>query len=138
MIETSLKIWCAAYPSSSIMAAQSRSDTASSDRDDLARLTVCGFGFFRTVAIQASFLIAVELKIQLQKGDSLGPVPLRPDLLSVLDDAKAWSLRCIEAGETNIKGYLLMCLVAAQIEGAHARPWEGRVPGNVSQGCRRS
>ena len=117
VIETSLKIWCAAYPSSSIMAAQFRSDTASSDRDDLARLTACGSGFFRTVAMQASFFIAVELKTQLQEEESLGPVPLRPDLLSVLDDAKTWSLRCIEAGETNIKGYLFMCLVAAQIEG---------------------
>jgi hypothetical protein len=99
------------------MAAQSCNDTSSSDRDDLPRLTVCGSGFFRNVAIQASLLIAVELKTQLQEEESLGPVSLRLDLLSVLDDAKAWSLQCIEAGETNIKGYLLLCLIAAQIEG---------------------
>lgn len=117
VIETSLKIWRAAYPSSSIMAAQSRSDTVSSDREDLARLTACGSGFFRTVAFQASFIIAVELKTQLQEEESLRPVPLRPDLLAVLDDAKTWSLRCIEAGETNVKGYLLMCILAAQIKG---------------------
>jgi hypothetical protein len=117
VVDTSLKIWCAAYPSSSIVSAQSRSDTASSDRDDLARLTACGSGFFRTVAMQAALLIAVELRTQLQEEECLGPVTLRPDLLCVLDDAKTWCLECIEAGETNIKGYLLMCVVAAQIEG---------------------
>lgn len=42
---------------------------------------------------------------------------LRPDLLSVLDDAKAWCLRVLEAEETNVKGYLLMSVVTAQIEG---------------------
>jgi hypothetical protein len=47
----------------------------------------------------------------------LGPAMLRPDLFSVLGEAKAWYLRVLEAGETNVKGYLLMSLVAAQIEG---------------------
>ena len=40
---------------------------------------------------------------QLQEDDSLGPITLRRDLLSVLYDAKNWNLQCIEAGETNIK-----------------------------------
>lgn len=116
-VETSLKIWSAAYPSSSSIATQPCSNTASSDRDDLGRFTMCGSGFFRTVAIQASTIISLELRTQLQEEESLGPVPLRSDLLSVLDDAKAWNLQCIEAGETNIKGYLLTCLIAAQIDG---------------------
>lgn len=117
VVDTSLKIWQAAYPSLSTLAAQVRRDTASSDRDNLARLIACGSGFYRTVPMQAALLISVELRTQLQEEESLGPVPLRPDLLSVLDDAKTWCLECIKAGETNIKGYLLISVVAAQIEG---------------------
>ncbi|TVY75621.1 Transcription factor lepE [Lachnellula suecica] len=116
VIETSLKMWYAAYPSSS-MAGQSGNDTVSSDRDDFARLVCCGSGFFRTSVFQASFLLTVELRTQLQEHESLGPMPLRPDLLCVIDDAKIWSLKVIEAGETNVKGYLLLCLIGAQIEG---------------------
>jgi hypothetical protein len=116
VVETALKIWWAAHPSSYIMMARSRSDT-SPDREDLARLVACGSGFYRTVAFQAALIIYVELRTQLQEDESLGPIPLRPDLLSVLDDAKTWCLQCIRAGETNIKGYLLICVLAAQIDG---------------------
>ena len=116
-VESSLKTWCAAYPSSSIIAAQSHSDTASSDRDDLARLSTCGSGFYRIVAMQAAMVIVLELRTQLREEESLGPVPIRADLLSILEDAKAWSLRCIELGETNIKGYLLLCIIDAHIKG---------------------
>ncbi|KAF2811945.1 uncharacterized protein BDZ99DRAFT_384297 [Mytilinidion resinicola] len=119
IIETSLQLWCAVYPSSSIMASRPRSDsdTTPSAQDDFTRFLVCGSGFFRTVATQACFLIAAELKTQLQEQDSLGPVPLRPDLLSVVNGGKAWALQCMEAGESNIKGYLLACLAAAHIDG---------------------
>jgi hypothetical protein len=117
VVETSLKIWCAAYPSSSIMAAQSRSDTFLSDQDNLGLLTLCGSGFYSYVGFQAAILIAMELRAQLQEEESLGPVPLRPDLLSVLEDVKTWCFRCIEAGETNMKGYLLSSIVTTQIEG---------------------
>lgn len=44
-------------------------------------------------------------------------MPLRQDLLSVLDDAKSWAIGCMEAGETNTKGYLFLSLVRVQIEG---------------------
>lgn len=114
VVESSLKIWRVAYPSS---CPTSATDAIPSDRDDLAQLTVCSSGFHATVTINAALLIAVELRAQLTEEESLVPVPLRPDLLSVLDDAKVWCLRGIEAGETNVKGYLLMSVVAAQIEG---------------------
>ncbi|KAF2184010.1 hypothetical protein K469DRAFT_784764 [Zopfia rhizophila CBS 207.26] len=117
VVESSLKIWRAACPSWSLMAARPRGDAAPSDGDDLPRLAVCSSGFYPTVAIHAALLIALELRTQLQEEESLSPVPLRPDLLSVLDDAKAWCLRVIKAGETNVKGYLLMSVVSAQIEG---------------------
>lgn len=118
VVETSLKIWCVTYPASSIMSAQTRGvNAASPDKDELALLAVCSSGFYRTVAIQAATLIAIEIKAQLQEEEGLGPVPLRSDLLCVLDDAKSWCLQSIKAGETNIKGYVLMSIVAAQIEG---------------------
>lgn len=119
VVETSLKIWYAVHPASSLMGSgrANSANTPSSDRDDFARLAICGSGFCRTVALQASLLIAGELRTQLQEDEGLGPVTLRPDLLSVIEDVKVWSLRCIEAGETNIKAYLLACVVAAQIQG---------------------
>jgi hypothetical protein len=119
VVETSLKIWCAVHPSScpSIAGTYPGHGSASSDQNDFTRFATCGSGFFRVVSLQTSLLIATELCIQLQEEEGLGPVPLRPDLLSVLDDAKEWSLRVIEAGETNVKGYLIICLVAAKVEG---------------------
>jgi hypothetical protein len=119
VLETSLKVWCAAYPSSEIMAARSRSstDTVPSDRDDFVRLTTLGSGPLRTAAFQAALFIAAELRTQLQEDDSLGPVPLRQDLFSVLEDAKTWCIRCIELGETNVKGYMFLSLVVAYMRG---------------------
>ena len=115
--ETALKIWGAMNPSSSIMATPLRTDILSLNQDDLVRLMMCGSGSFRNLAFQASFVIAAELRTLLRENESLGPTPLRPDLLSVIDDAKTLTLRCIEAGETNIKNHLLICVVSAQIDG---------------------
>jgi hypothetical protein len=136
VVESSLKIWRAACPSSSSSSSLSHAaiaqqfqggghaapSSSSSDWDGhdelLPRIAVCSSGFYPTVAIHAALLIAVELRTQLQEEENLlGPAMLRPDLFSVLNDAKAWCLRVLEAGETNVKGYLLMSLVTAQIEG---------------------
>lgn len=119
VLETSLKVWCTTYPSSP----QTSIDTDSSTLDDLTRFAVCSSGFFRTAAFQASLLIVVSLKTQLQEEESTGPVPLGPDLFSVLEDAKSWSLRMIKAGETNIKWFLLMSIVCAQLQGLRKR-WD--------------
>lgn len=117
VVESSLKIWRAAYPYSSIFSL-SNPDT-SSELEGLPRLAMCCSGFYPTVAIQAAFLIAIELRSQAQEEESLGPGPvmLRPDLLSVLEDAKKWCLSTTRAGETNLKGFLLMSVVTAQVEG---------------------
>ncbi|KAF4975108.1 hypothetical protein FZEAL_8056 [Fusarium zealandicum] len=120
-VETSLKLWCAAYPPSSIPAVSSCSSSFASSRQEFSRFTICGFGFFRTVAWQASLVIAVELRTRLQEEESLCPAPLPSDLLCVLRDFKIWTLRCIQAGETNVKGHLGVCLMTAQIEGLMAR-----------------
>ena len=75
-VETSVKIWCAVFPSSSIMATQPRSDVASLEQDDLTRLSINGSGFFRIITIQAFLTVAGELKAQLDER-GLSPVPLR-------------------------------------------------------------
>ncbi|KAH8203722.1 hypothetical protein TruAng_002135 [Truncatella angustata] len=87
-----------------------------SGADDLASLSVCGAGFFRTIPIQAALVIAAELRAQLLEEECLGPRTARPDLVAILKESKDWSLKRIEAGETNIKGHLSICALIAQID----------------------
>ncbi|KAF2260502.1 putative C6 transcription factor [Lojkania enalia] len=123
VIDASMKIWYAAFPPSSMMTPASRSNTPSLHKDYLARLTTSGAGFFHIVPFQAVFNIAVELKTQLQEEENpgLGPVLMRFDLLSVLDDAKEWFLRSMRAGEVNMKCLLLLNLLRARINGFMGR-----------------
>ncbi|KAE8143657.1 hypothetical protein BDV38DRAFT_266844 [Aspergillus pseudotamarii] len=117
VVETSLKIWCTLNPSSSIMAAHNRHATTSTDGNDLERFAICGTGYLRVLGMQTSLAIAAELSTQLQEEENLGPVFLRADLLSVVKESKEWLFRAIDAGETNIKGYLLVELIEARITG---------------------
>ncbi|KAK3938132.1 hypothetical protein QBC46DRAFT_356080 [Diplogelasinospora grovesii] len=85
---------------------------------DFGRFTVCGSGFFRTAVFQASLIIGLDFGAWLRKELRPGnPVLLHPGHIALPERAKAFSLSCIEAGETNIKGYLFNCMVAAQVEG---------------------
>ncbi|PWY93415.1 hypothetical protein BO94DRAFT_486478 [Aspergillus sclerotioniger CBS 115572] len=103
-LETALKIW--------------RSTYQSSPSSQFTRFLTSGGGLFRTTTIQALTIIATELRFQLQEeNQSLDPVPLRPDLVRVLEEAKAWTLECMESGETNTKGYLLTHGLVAQVQG---------------------
>jgi hypothetical protein len=58
----------------------------------------------------------LELREQIQEDDGLGSMLPRRDLIAVIEDAKVWSLWCIEAGETNIKSHMFVCLISAHIE----------------------
>jgi hypothetical protein len=122
VIDSSLKVWSIGNPSS-VSSAPQTPFSASFDSDvptieeDFPRLCRCGSGFFRALAFQASTLLVIELRTQLQEDDSIGTLNIRPDLLAVLKDAPNWYLRCIEAGETGIKGYLLHRILNAQIDG---------------------
>ncbi|PYI04091.1 hypothetical protein BO78DRAFT_373845 [Aspergillus sclerotiicarbonarius CBS 121057] len=108
VIDSSFKIWRTACPSP---------PPASPNNDsDIPLLATTTSGFYPTTTTQSAFLIALELRAQLQE-DSLGPVLLRPDLLAVVEEAPGWCLRVIAAGETNVKGYLLTRIMGAQIEG---------------------
>ncbi|KAH7123039.1 putative Zn(II)2Cys6 transcription factor [Dactylonectria macrodidyma] len=110
VIDASLRIWCAVYPASA------SNDTPSQVEDDFARLTACGSTFFRVIAIQACLLISADIRAQLKEEASLGPVRLRPALLPVLEETKLWCLRCLEAGETNMKGYLIACMIYGDVQ----------------------
>ncbi|KAM3530287.1 hypothetical protein MY4038_004969 [Beauveria bassiana] len=89
----------------------------SSATDKFGRFARCGSaaGFFRSAAFHANLTVAFELRTQLQEQESLGPAMLRPDLISVLEDAKHFTMQSINAGETNVKGYLFICLITTQI-----------------------
>lgn len=112
VVETCLKAWCLVYPKSSIL---SEHDTTSPN--DLAQLALSGARFYLSTALQAVFFMAVELKAQLKEEANLGPVPLRKDLLSVLEEAKEWTITSVRNGETNIRGCLLTAMAKAYVEG---------------------
>lgn len=113
VVESSLKIWRVACPTIT----ERQDERISSETNELRRLVMCTSGFFPTGAVHAAILIALELRTQLKDEENLEPVPLRPDLLSVLHEATDWCLQAIEAGETNVKGYLLMRTISTQIDG---------------------
>ena len=62
-------------------------------------------------------MIAIEMHTQIQEDDSLGPRSLRQDLFAILEGAKKWSLWCMEAGETNVKGHVFTSLMLAHTQG---------------------
>ncbi|KAI1471652.1 putative C6 transcription factor [Daldinia caldariorum] len=117
VVETSLKIWRGIFPSPLALSSQSGQSVGSPSQLSLVRLAVCASGFFRISPLQASVLIASELIGQLREEETLGPGLIRQDLLSVVREAKNWAWKCIEAGETSIKGYFLASLHVAHIEG---------------------
>ncbi|KAK0654818.1 hypothetical protein B0T16DRAFT_450576 [Cercophora newfieldiana] len=81
--------------------------------------------FLRAGTIQAIFVVAAELRSQiLASRDSLVPISsmypsfvIRQDLWDVIRQAENWSLDCIKAGETNVKGFLFVCLIRTWLEG---------------------
>lgn len=135
IVDTSVKIWCAVWPSSSAAATGHPAAPSSSSPSNLvptgaeliSRFVMCGGGFFRTGAFRAAFIASEELRGQLREDVSLlggieigvgaGQLPVRADLLSVVNEAAAWSLRCVEAGEVSVKGCLVMAMLGAHIEG---------------------
>jgi hypothetical protein len=124
--ETALKAWSTLHlprsPSSTSAPLPQPHETITALPEEelfyLRRLTTCCSGFVRNITFQASFIVAAELRAQLREYEScLAPPPLRQDLFAVLEDAQSLMLRCIEAGETNIKNYLLLSVLSAQIGG---------------------
>ncbi|KAF9772925.1 hypothetical protein IL306_009331 [Fusarium sp. DS 682] len=106
-VETASRIWSVV----------SSSDVGAAGKDQFARLITYSSGFFRLAAYQASIILVFELRSTVQEDDCLSLAPVRSDLPNVIEDSKSWNLRTIEAGETNIKGYLMASILMAQIKG---------------------
>ncbi|EEH37989.2 hypothetical protein PAAG_00910 [Paracoccidioides lutzii Pb01] len=86
VIETSLKIWRAVWPSSRLIPTLPHDNaTLRLDEDDLVRLTISGSEFFGAATMQAGLMAATELMSQLQGASGLSPAPLRSDLLAAIN-----------------------------------------------------
>ena len=120
VVEMSLKAYYCARPQAVAMQdpleSSSMAGLDSSGMDEFARLSLTGGSFFRYIPHQANVLIAVELQNQLREGGGFCIPTARPDLLNVLKDAKEWALQRIQAGETNVKGYLLAAALSAHVD----------------------
>ncbi|KAF2031497.1 hypothetical protein EK21DRAFT_63157 [Setomelanomma holmii] len=115
VLDTSLKIWYLACPTPQSLS--DRSDLLDGKETDMTRLCRCGAGFFRAFTFHASTFLTAELRAQYQEDDTIP----RPDLLQIPQEAADLVLRCLEAGETGIKGYLLLRVFGAQIDGIKRR-----------------
>lgn len=114
-VDAALKIWYTVCPEGS---------SHGKDASDMEKAVTCVSGFIKTVPTQASFVIALEIRAQLIEDDGLNLTPPRKDLLSAMYEGKYWLLRCLEAGETNLKGYIFYCVIIAEIE--HLMEGNGR------------
>lgn len=117
IVESSLKIWNCVFYNPSIATSVGCVEGGTQVNTDFWRMSLCGNGNLRTCAAQACFLIASDLRAQLEEEEGLGPVTLRPDLLSVVTDCKSWSLDALRAGETNAKGYMFLEMVSTLLDG---------------------
>lgn len=88
----------------------------STEGDDLGRFCVCAAGSWRLLGSQPSMIVSLELQALLQEDESVGPPTVRPDLLGIVRHALAFYLSRIQAGETNVKGYLFTTALAAHVQ----------------------
>ncbi|TLD26759.1 hypothetical protein PspLS_05139 [Pyricularia sp. CBS 133598] len=91
--------------------------------DDFARSCTTGSISNRLVIVQASLVIAVEIHVQVKETLNVdGRATLRNDMVTVPRASRDWALRCIECGETNIKGFCFLSSLAAYSEALVERP----------------
>ncbi|KXJ85302.1 hypothetical protein Micbo1qcDRAFT_198891 [Microdochium bolleyi] len=132
-LEAALRTWYLVYPPGSAPKGDKDSTrgpgraAASNDDDDsnvLARYTINGQGILRATVAKVPIIVAKELRMQRQEQcDTAMPMttrplmvlPLRPDLVAVLDGGRAWHRATLESGETNMKGFLLAHGVVAYV-----------------------
>ena len=119
-IESSLKIWTLACPTSD-------AGLFPAEGTDISRMSRCTAGFFRAYAFHAATFLVAEWRMRLQ--DEQDDVDLMSGpLSSVVEDASIWYLRCIQAGETGVKGYLLLRLLEAWIDGTKRQVSQADLP----------
>ncbi|CAJ0546899.1 Ff.00g015260.m01.CDS01 [Fusarium sp. VM40] len=108
--ETAFKMWSAVSPTPTV------NSSDPTDATEFSRFVTYSAGMFRTAAWQANLILVCELRNQIQEDDSLSPPTIRSDLMGVMEDARAWNLQCIEAGETSVKGVLTLSIVLGHIK----------------------
>ncbi|ATY62601.1 C6 transcription [Cordyceps militaris] len=116
-VDCSLKVWASLAGTTAASPLQAAQPPPFEAEDGLRRQVTRGMSFFMVAAMHSALLIVMELRAQLKESDGLGPKMLRPDLVAVLEQSQAWSLEVIAAGHTNIKGYLLLRIIAVHIDG---------------------
>jgi hypothetical protein len=107
-VDSSLRIWSLAYP-------VTNDDPFPPPETDLSRVSRCAAGFFRTYAFHATTFLATELRARLLEDDDDTSTTSGP-LSTVIDNAASWYLRCMQAGETSLKGYILLRLLAVRVD----------------------
>lgn len=117
IVESSLKIWNSIYHNPAVVISAECAGNSTQKQHDFWRMALCGNRGLRSGAVQACFLIAADLRAQLEEEEGLGPVTLRHDLLSVITDCKSWSLDAFRSGETNAKGYMFLAMVSSLLDG---------------------
>ena len=117
VVESSLKMWNCVFRDSPTARPRECEGSDSQKQHDFWRMALCGNGDLRPCAGQSCFMIAAELRAQVEEEEGLGPVTLSRDLLSVVTDCKEWSLDAIRAGETNAKGYMFLAMVSILLDG---------------------
>ncbi|KAH9995344.1 hypothetical protein F4779DRAFT_623218 [Xylariaceae sp. FL0662B] len=122
-VETAAKLYLTVFPSAAVDCTQSKPPVKGAeavrivnDTDDLARYITCGSGFFRNVICEAVLVLYIGVQTQLLEDDGLGLPTPRPDLFNILHHAKRFLLRRVQAGETNVKGYMFHAANLAYIE----------------------
>ena len=81
-------------------------------------LSICSIGFART-ALQAFILLGPELvALKREEIESYGePGSGGAELRALLEGGMEWQLARIRAGETNVKGYMIMDAILAEVDG---------------------
>lgn len=124
VVDSAVKIYTLIYPSSVNTTLpiirdgeeEEAPEFLSTEGDDLARFCVCAAGFWRLLGSQPSMIASLELQALLQEDESVGPPTARPDLLGIVRHSLAFYLSRIQAGETNVKGYLFTTALAAHVQ----------------------
>ena len=114
-VDAALRIWCTACPERPAHGSEAAS-SPQEEAGDMEKVTTCVSGFFRSVPVQALFILALEVRTQILEDEGLSPASPHKDHVSVLYQGQAWLLRSIEAGETNLKGYIFQSVVIAHIK----------------------
>lgn len=112
LVDTAYKLWAAGGSDNPAAGTTSQPDT-----NLLVRLVSSTSGYFRIIVNQASLALVLEIRQSQQLSDSIGPAALRRDVAVLLEDIRAWQLHFIEVGEPSVRGYMMICILIAHIEG---------------------